>query len=239
MSLSTRTLAGITVPDTPLITKAIAFAHSNLTPQAYNHVMRSWLTGAALISHLPQSVRSTIDLEAFAVSTILHDLGWSSNPSIISLDKCFEVDGANAAREFLLRETQTEGKEEKGQWDTHRIQLVWDAIALHTTPQIAAYKQPEVAFTNAGIFTELVGIDDSKKFLPEVVMTQQEFDGIAKEFPRDGLNGLLREVMCGLCRTKPETTYGNFVGGYGERFVEGYSLEGKKLVDLFEALVKE
>ncbi|KAF2466355.1 uncharacterized protein BDR25DRAFT_306174 [Lindgomyces ingoldianus] len=234
MSLQTRVLAGITVPDTPLITKAIAFARRHMDDQGYKHVVRSWLTGQAIISHLPPPAQQSIDLEAYALSTILHDLGWSKSPELISKDKCFEVDSANAAREFLLREG------EASEWNKHRIQLVWDAIALHSSPQIAAFKESEVALANAGIFTELLGVDVSKQLMGGVVgMSQQEFDGIAKEFPREGLRGYLREIMCGLCRTKPETTYLNFVSGFGERFVEGYSLEGKKVVDMMETYVTE
>ncbi|KAF2194450.1 hypothetical protein K469DRAFT_725797 [Zopfia rhizophila CBS 207.26] len=155
--------------------------------------MRSWLTGQALINHLPPETQKDIDQEAFAIAIILHDQGWSKNPSIISADKCFEFDGANAARDFLLREGKSE------EWDKHRIQL-----------------ETEVAYVYVGTATELSGVE------------VEEFDRIAKEFPREGLKGYVREITCGLCRTKPETTYNSFVGGFGERFVERYSLEGEE-----------
>lgn len=45
----------------------------------------------------------------------------------------------------------------------------------------------------------------------------------------------LREICCRLCRTKPETTYDNFVGEYGERYIEGFSLAGKRVIDFMEA----
>jgi hypothetical protein len=126
--LPTRVLANITVPDTPLITKSIALARKYIDDQGYKHVMRSWLTGQASINRLPSEERALIDEEAFSIAAILHDLGWSTSPEMTSQDKQFEVDGANAAREFLLRE----GKPEE--WDKHRVQLVWDSIAFHTCP---------------------------------------------------------------------------------------------------------
>lgn len=126
--LPTQVIAGITVPDTPLITKSIALARKYLDDQGYKHVMRSWLSGQASINRLPISERSFIDEEAFSIATILHDLGWSTSSDMVSKDKQFEVDGANAAREFLHRE----GKPEE--WDKHRVQLVWDSIAFHTCP---------------------------------------------------------------------------------------------------------
>lgn len=72
----TRIIAGVTVPDTPLINASIALAQQSLPVNGFNHVMRSWLNGQALINHLPVKNRSVIDTEAFAVATILHDLGW-------------------------------------------------------------------------------------------------------------------------------------------------------------------
>ncbi|OCL06982.1 hypothetical protein AOQ84DRAFT_355212 [Glonium stellatum] len=226
----TRTVAGIEVPDTPLISKALDYARKNMDDEGYNHVVRSWLTGQASLSHMPEKDQRGIDLEAYAISTILHDLGWSINPELISPDKRFEVDGANAARDFVI----SEGGDE---WDKHRIQLVWDSIALHTTQDIAEYKEPEVALTNLGIVTEMVGPNISKGlFAPgQVAVTQEEFDAIAKVFPRAGFRTYFRGVMIGLCRTKPVTTYKNFVGEYGVRFVEGYSLQGKREIDLLES----
>jgi len=126
--LPTRLHAGIAVPDTPLITKAIAFARKYMDDQGYKHVVRSWLTGQASINRLPRSERALIDEEVFGISILLHDLGWSKSPDVTSKDKCFEVDGANAAREFLLREGNP------NEWDKHRVQLVWDSIAFHTCP---------------------------------------------------------------------------------------------------------
>ena len=74
----------------------------------------------------------------------------SNNTAITSNDKTFEVDGANAARAFLQHEGGSA-------WDEHRIQLVWDAIALHTSNQIHPHKQREVAYTAAGTAAELFG----------------------------------------------------------------------------------
>ncbi|EGU77363.1 hypothetical protein FOPG_18088 [Fusarium oxysporum f. sp. conglutinans race 2 54008] len=233
-SYKTRTLAGISVPDTPTITRALAYARSNMDDQTYNHVMRSWLVGQASISHLPSNVTANVDLEAFAVSAILHDLGWSKNPDIISLDKRFEVDGADAARYFLLREGQ-------GTWGEHRIQLVWDAIALHTSRDIALYKQSEVWMTSIGILSELVGPNVTlPMFGPErVAVKQDEWDRISKEFPRTGLRQFFRDVMIGLCTSKPSTAYNNFMADYGEAYVEGYTEVGKRVIDFLEANMLE
>src|SRR4051812_38279389 len=87
--LPTRLHAGIAVPDTPLITKAIAFARKYMDDQGYKHVVRSWLTGQASINRLPSSEMALIDKEVFGISILLHDLGWSKSPDMTSKDKCF------------------------------------------------------------------------------------------------------------------------------------------------------
>jgi HD superfamily phosphodiesterase len=61
----------------------------------------------------------------------------------------FEVDGANAAREFLRRHGIT----------GDALRVVWDAIALHTTPGIPEHKEPEVALVTAGVEYDVLGID--------------------------------------------------------------------------------
>jgi hypothetical protein len=72
----TRLLAGVIVPDTDLINKSIALAKESLPIDGFNHVMRSWLNGQAMINRLPSDKRTEIDAEAYGVATILHDLGW-------------------------------------------------------------------------------------------------------------------------------------------------------------------
>ena len=219
-SAKTQTLGGIEVPDTPAIKTAIEYARTHLGDLEYNHVMRSFLFGFCIGSKLPHLQHR--DLEVHAVASILHDLGWSKTEQLISKDKRFEVDGAIAARNLLDKEAEG--------WDARRKQLVWDAIALHTTPSIAQHKEPEVVACHLGIFADFMGPD----MLPGV-LTWEEYESIVKEFPRLKFVLGVRNIMCGLCKTKPETTYDNFVSGYGEKFVDGYSLEGKKAVDMLES----
>lgn len=68
----------------------------------------------------------------------------------------FEVDGAEGARNFI-RSSGGKG------WDEHRLQLVWDSIALHTNPLISQYKQPEVVYTSAGTLAEVLGPETAKQ----------------------------------------------------------------------------
>src|SRR5712671_1036824 len=134
-------LAGIKVTNTALVRDAIDLARSSSEPYLFNHVMRSWLFGILL----SEDVKPSPDPELLAVSTVLHDLGLTEH---YMAEERFEVDGANAARAFM---------KERG-ISTQQMQLVWDAIALHTTRSIALHKEPEVATTHSGIAVDAIGV---------------------------------------------------------------------------------
>lgn len=226
--MATRIVAGVTVPDTPLITASLDLARKHLDDWAYNHVVRSWLLGFAIADKIPDLAGR--DRELHAVAAILHDLGWDEKDAFVSPDKRFEVDGANTARVFIEKEADST------LWDKHRTQVLWDAIALHTIPSIGWHKEPEVKATNLGIMAELLGPD----IIPGGALSQAEFDGVVEEYPRQGLKNGMIEKLCGFCRDKPETTYDNFVGDFGEKFqVTGYSLEPHRFIDLFMAMTKD
>src|SRR6202789_1189984 len=84
------------------------------------------------------------DSELLAVAAVLHDLGLTDR---YAAESRFEVDGANAARAFLMGRGIS----------APQIQLVWAAIALHTTPTLALHKEPEVVMTHSGIAVDVVG----------------------------------------------------------------------------------
>ncbi|KAI9663771.1 MAG: hypothetical protein M1821_007261 [Bathelium mastoideum] len=235
---SSRHIAGIAVCDTPLIRKALDFAKAHLREFAYYHVVRCWIFGTLLIPYTTaqDSGEELFDHEAFSVAVILHELGWALTTPLVSKDKRFEVDGANAAREFLR--TESSNGDEKGKWDKHRLQLVWDTIALHTTPSIATHKQPEVATASMGIFVDLLG-PKSLSMLPPTAqqfLTEENFGAVVNELPRTGWREGCIEALCELCRTKPETTYDNFVGAFGEKYLEGFTCEGKTILDAFDKM---
>src|SRR5271167_3242476 len=133
--------AGIKVPDTALVRDAIDLSRSLLEPFLFNHVMRSWLFGIVLA----ESAVIAPDAELLAVAAILHDLGLTER---YNGEDRFEVDGANAARAFL---------KDRG-ISTQQTQVVWDAIALHTTRSIALHKESEVAMTHSGIAVDVIGV---------------------------------------------------------------------------------
>ncbi|KAK7955976.1 ankyrin-2 [Apiospora aurea] len=99
----------------------------------------------------------SFDLEVHAVAALLHDLGWDRTPNspYVSPDRRFEVDSAIASRAFLSEHHQH--NHTHSAWDHRRTQLVWDAIALHTTASISQHKEAEVRVVGQGIMMDFYG----------------------------------------------------------------------------------
>lgn len=196
--ITTRSLAGISVPDTPLISRAIDLARERTEPYLFNHAMRSWLF-AALFAQRKQAVH---DAEVLAVTTILHDIGLAES---FDGPLRFEVEGANAARAFARNEGM----------DDRRTQLIWDGVALNSTPSIALYKEPEIAIATMGIGLDWGGFGYD-------ALTGAEVAEIVETFPRLQMKERFTHAVCRIVETRPMTTYDNFARDFGERFVPGY-----------------
>ncbi len=186
------------MPDTPLITRAIEYARENSEPYLFNHVMRSWLF-AVSFAQLRQTAH---DAEVIAVTTLLHDVGLAE---AFNGPLRFEVEGANAARKFA----RSAGLEDR------RCQLIWDGVALNSTPSIALYKEAEVALSTAGIALDWGGWGYDS--LPQATIAE-----IVGAFPRLDMKNRFAHAVCRIVKTRPASTYDNFARDFGERFVPGY-----------------
>jgi hypothetical protein len=194
----TQILGGITVIDTPLVTRALDFARTHSEPFLFNHAVRSWLFAV----RLGQLQGVAHDAEVVAVGSLLHDLGLTNS---FTGKKRFEIEGADAARAFAR---------EQG-LDDARVQLIWDTVALNSTPSIALHKEAEVALCTAGI-----GLDYGGPQYDQI--PPDEMNSILTEFPRLDMKRCFTDSVCAIVKARPETTYDNFARDFGERFVPGY-----------------
>ena len=197
-ALSARLVAGVSVPDSPLITEVLEYAQKLYEPYLFNHAMRSWLFAAKI----GQLKGIDCDLEVVAVGTILHDIGLSAG---VPGSNRFEVNGAAAALSFVT---------ERG-FPDRRAQLMWDLVALNSTPSIALHKEAEVALGTMGIGLDWGGF--GFELIPSADMT-----AILGAFPRLKMKDKFAERCCHLVAAKPETSFDNFLRDFGERFVPGY-----------------
>jgi hypothetical protein len=194
----TRLIAGVNVPESPLITAVIEYAQRICEPYLFNHSMRSWLFAEAI----GRTKAIDYDHEVVAIGTILHDIGLTA--SVFGPNR-FEVNGADAALSFI----KSTGFSER------RAQLIWDLVALNSTPSLALHKEPEVAVGTMGIGLDYGGF--GMEALPE-----GEVERILSAFPRLKMKQSFTNACCRLVVARPETSHDNFLRDFGERFVPGY-----------------
>jgi len=194
----TRLIAGVSVLDGPLITAVIEYAQRLSEPYLFNHAMRSWLFAEAI----GRIKGIDYDSEVVAIGTILHDIGLTAS---VAGPNRFEVNGADAALSFIKG---------KGLSD-RRAQLIWDLVALNSTPSLALHKEPEVAVGTMGIGLDYGGF--GVEALPAA-----NVERILGAFPRLRMKQQFTETCCRLVTAKPETSHDNFLRDFGERFVPGY-----------------
>jgi hypothetical protein len=193
-----RLVAGVAVPDSPLITAAIEYAQRLSDPYLFNHAIRSWLF-AELIG---RTKGLDYDHEIVAVGTILHDIGLTAG---VSGPNRFEVNGADAALSFITGRGLS----------ARRAQLIWDLVALNSTPSLALHKEAEVAVGTMGIGLDFggFGIDG---------LPASDVGRILEAYPRLRMKDRFSETCCHLVKARPETSHDNFLRDFGERFVPGY-----------------
>lgn len=135
-------VADIVIPDTPLVREITEFIREAEGDLLFDHSRRVFLFGAL------QGRRRGLepDLELLYAGAMFHDLGLTERYRTSTLR--FEVDSANAARAFLLEHGVGEADAAK----------VWLGIALHTTPGIPEFMEPEIALVTAGVETDVLGI---------------------------------------------------------------------------------
>jgi hypothetical protein len=123
----------LTLPDTSACRAAEAFARKASDPSLFNHAMRTFAFGlaAAEIQHL------VVDRELFFLGAVLHDLGLTE---LAAGKERFEIEGADLARQLLAKEGVRDAD----------LDIVWDAIALHTTAGVPPRKRPEIALVQLG-----------------------------------------------------------------------------------------
>ena len=182
---STQSIAGIAIPDTPLTREITEYIRDTEDELLFNHSRRVFLFGAL------QGRRRGLqpDLELLYTGAMFHDIGLTEGYRTSMLR--FEVDGANAARDFLL---------ERG-FDEATARKVWLSIALHTTPGVPEFLDPEIALVTAGVETDVLGIGRND-------LSSDAIEAVTAAHPRpDFKNRILRAFNDGM-KHRPDSTFG-------------------------------
>jgi HD domain len=180
-------VAGIRVPDSAMARAATELVRDTEDDLLYNHSRRVFFWGA--LSGDRRGLK--YDPELLYMGAMFHDMGLTK--AYASPDLRFEVDGANAARDFL----RGHGVGERD------IEDVWTAIALHTTPGIPEHMRPTVALVTAGVEMDVLGIAYDE-FSPE------HRKHVCEHHPREDnfKENIIDHFAAGIIK-KPLTTFGN------------------------------
>ncbi|MFT4130938.1 HD domain-containing protein [Labrys sp. (in: a-proteobacteria)] len=180
-------ISGIEIPDSRLCRDITAFIRDTETPLLFHHSSRVFYFGA-----LAGRRRGlNFDPELLYAGAMFHDIGLM--PAHSSATERFEVDGANAARDFLASRGITPAD----------IDLVWAAIALHTTPGIPEHMHPVVALVTAGVEMDVLGLTYHQ-------YGDAEREAVVGAHPRTPhfKEDIIQAFYEGI-RHKPQTTFGN------------------------------
>ncbi|MFM9924158.1 HD domain-containing protein [Variovorax sp. H27-G14] len=187
MALTTTDIEGVRIPDSKLAREVTELVRDTAPPLLFHHSSRVYYFGALAGKRRGLS----FDPELLYAGAMFHDMGLLKQHS--SAHERFEVDGANVAREFLRGHGISQ----------HDIDLVWTAIALHTTPGIPQHMHPVVALVTAGVEMDVLGL--TYKEYSEAERTQ-----VVHAHPRTEhfKEDIIQAFYDGI-RHKPQTTFGN------------------------------
>src|SRR5271154_2029085 len=133
---------GVGVPDSKTAREITELVRDTASPLLFHHSSRVYYFGALAGKHRGLSFNS----ELLYAGAMFHDMGLTHQHS--SATERFEVDAANAARDFLRGQGMSQAD----------IDTVWNAIAPHTTPGIPQHMHPVVALVTAGVEMDVLGI---------------------------------------------------------------------------------
>lgn len=161
----------IKVPDSSIASQAGDFARSVSSDVLYNHVMRCYYFGELFARQ--KNVK--IDQELMFVSSVLHDLGFTDAGKGPNR---FEVEGAHAARRFLLEH----GVPEERAW------RVWHNIALHVG-DMNLFKDEPTRIMQYGILYDLTTLP------PELALDPKDVAEVLHYYPRLGFKQGFLEIF--------------------------------------------
>ena len=193
-----KTVADIAMPDSALCAAVTEYVERSSAPFLLNHVLRSYVYA----EWIGQSRGLRYDSELLYVATVLHDLGLTQ---LATASSRFEIEGADLARDFLRARGMA----------AHRIDIVWDAIALHTTAEIPLRKSTEVALCHLGIAADIRG-------LPAPLAAQKPTQRVLERYPWLGMDNALLDALVALYEKSPAAAASHAVADACQHRLPGF-----------------
>ena len=186
--MTTKEISGVRIPDSQLAREITELVRDTESDLLYHHSLRCYCWGC--LAGRRNGMK--FDPELLYAASMFHDIGLTAKYEDSQLR--FEVDGANAARDFLRAHGITEGD----------IETVWNAVALHTTPGIPQFMRAEIALVQAGAGMDVAGRGYDQ-------FTEAEREAVLAAFPREAnfKSGIIDAFYEGM-KHRPDTTVGTF-----------------------------
>lgn len=199
MTSTPEVIAGVRIPDSALAREATGLIRDTTNELIFHHSRRVFLFG----SLQTRGRGATPDPELLYIAAMFHDTGLVA--PYRGTAQRFEMDGADAAREFLISRGHSE----------QEAQIVWTAIALHTTPEVPHKLDPVIAATTAGVETDVVGLHLD-------ALSASEIDAVTAVHPRPDFKNRILQAFADGFGYRPETTFGTMNADVLAHFVPGF-----------------
>jgi HD domain len=193
------TIAGVRIPDSRIAIEATELILDTTTPLIYHHSRRVFVFGS-LQSRL---LGIEPDPELLYVAALFHDTGLV--PPYGGTTQRFELDSADAAKSFLTASGFSDAEAD----------VVWTAIALHTTPEVPYRLDPVIAATTLGVETDVLGMRLD-------CLTQDDIDAVTAVHPRPNFKNEILQAFTEGFQQRPETTFGTMNADVLEHFLPGF-----------------
>ena len=195
----TETIAGVSIPDSSLAKDATELIRDTTNELIFHHSRRVFLFG----SLQARQFQINPDAELLYVAALFHDTGLVS--PYRGTAQRFEMDSADAAREFLTSHGFSRAETD----------VVWTAIALHTTPEVPYGMDPVVAATTAGVETDVLGLRLD-------AIDPLDIDAVTSAHPRPNFKAEILAAFTDGFKDRPDTTFGTVNADVLEHFVPGF-----------------
>ncbi|MFL5673793.1 MAG: HD domain-containing protein [Chloroflexota bacterium] len=158
-------IAGIPVPQDDVASATWRWANRGLPDYLLTHSVRAYCWGAAI----GERERWSFDEGILWAASLMHDVGLTRIPAN---ERCFEFEGAEIARRFLLRLGVAPG----------RAAAVATAIALHMAPAVTLADGVEAVLLDRATGLDVRGVD--------VELVDAIRPAVMREFPRGAFDRL-------------------------------------------------
>lgn len=192
-------IAGVYIPDSQLVSDATTLVREASPRLLFDHSRRVFLFG--MLQGQKKGLKP--DPELLYVGAMFHDLGLTDR--FRTKVQRFEVDGADEAERFLKVHGIADDLQRR----------VWTAIALHTTPGIPEFMEPEVALVTAGVETDVLGIGYSD-------LDQEDIKAVIAAHPRPNFKREILETFTNGFKDRPDSTFGTVNADVLEHFSPGF-----------------